>query len=195
MSELFYHLVEGNKERGDEQDNTYAAQNQEYRPMLPQTVSRDLPLPNEPDPKPDYCSDCASKPEIHKPMSKTSNMDGRATCKNLGQNYGKANSPNCYKFTGEVGATKENVHIAFLHGDFRSRSIFSRTPKRMHPDQRGRAMDAGLGLNVEMGMKTGRLIGVACLDLLNRAAARRFRPAALKGLKRPVRLVPAMKKR
>lgn len=31
--------------------------------------------------------------------------------------------------------------------------------------------------------------------LLNRAAARRFRPAALKGLKRPVRLVPAMKKR
>jgi hypothetical protein len=34
------------------------------------------------------------------------------------------------------------------------------TPKRMHPDQRGRAMDAGLGLWRGVGMKTGRLIGV-----------------------------------
>jgi hypothetical protein len=31
----------------------------------------------------------------------------------------------------------------------------------MHPDQRGRAMDAGLGLWRGVGMKTGRLIGVA----------------------------------
>jgi len=30
----------------------------------------------------------------------------------------------------------------------------------MHPDQRGRALDAGLGLWREVGMKTGRLIGV-----------------------------------
>jgi hypothetical protein len=35
-----------------------------------------------------------------------------------------------------------------------------RTPKRMHPDQRGRAVDAGLGLWRGVGMKTGRLIGV-----------------------------------
>jgi hypothetical protein len=30
----------------------------------------------------------------------------------------------------------------------------------MHPDQRGRALDAGLGLWRGVGMKTGRLIGV-----------------------------------
>jgi hypothetical protein len=35
-----------------------------------------------------------------------------------------------------------------------------RTPKCMHPDQRGRALDAGLGLWRGVGMKTGRLIGV-----------------------------------
>jgi hypothetical protein len=38
--------------------------------------------------------------------------------------------------------------------------ISCRTPKRMHPDQRGRALDAGLGLWRGVGMKTGRLIGV-----------------------------------
>jgi hypothetical protein len=35
----------------------------------------------------------------------------------------------------------------------------------MHPDQRERAMDAGLGLWRGVGMKTGRLIGAACRDL------------------------------
>ena len=43
--------------------------------------------------------------------------------------------------------------------------IYWRTSKSTQPYQRGRASITGLRLNVEKGMKTGRLIGVACLDL------------------------------
>jgi hypothetical protein len=44
-------------------------------------------------------------------------------------------------------------------------SIFSRTSKSTQPYQRERVSITGLRLNLEKGMKTGRLIGVACLDL------------------------------
>jgi hypothetical protein len=46
-----------------------------------------------------------------------------------------------------------------------------RSSKSTHPYQRGRASITGLRLNVEMGMKTGRLIGVACLDLFGLSMA------------------------
>jgi hypothetical protein len=43
--------------------------------------------------------------------------------------------------------------------------ISDRTSKSTQPYQRGRASITGLKLNLETGMKTGRLIGVACLVL------------------------------